>query len=138
MKASYALNSTRLASSQTLDDCEEAFSYPLSATCGFFVRRVISFTDVARKAILIISGMEVAGVARVPFSTTHTTLFLRLERGSFFFALILAYISWLNFVVIFAGEKKWTLTLLFKLYSTQNVCRWLWNKTMMSQGLWVY
>lgn len=48
---------------------------------------------------------EVAGVTRVFFSTTRITLFLRLERVSFFFFLILVDISWLNFVVISAEGK---------------------------------
>ena len=90
---------------QILDDLESAFPFPLSAKRDFFVQGVISFIEVVGETILVASGMEVARVTGVLFSTTRTTLFLRLERGSFFFALILACISWLNFVVISAKEK---------------------------------
>ena len=89
---------------QILDDLESAFPFPLSAKRDFFVQGVISFIEVVGETILVASGM-VARVTGVLFSTTCTTLFLRLERGSFFFALILACISWLNFVVISAKEK---------------------------------
>ena len=47
--------------------------------------RIISSTKVAREAVLVVSMPRVARVARVtevPFSTTHTVLALRLERGS--------------------------------------------------------
>ena len=54
---------------------------------------VIYSTKVIGEAILITSGTEVAGVIETPFSTTCTTLFPRWESGSFFLALILAYIS---------------------------------------------
>ena len=55
------------------------------------------------------SRTKVIGVIEVPFSTTWTTFFPRLERGSFFLAFILAYISWLNLVVISAWKKEDTL-----------------------------
>ena len=51
---------------------------------------------------------EVDGVAVVtgpPFSVTRTFLALRLDKGSFFLALIQAYILWLNLVVIPARGK---------------------------------
>lgn len=51
-------------------------------------------------------GVEAVGVIETPFSTTCTTLFPRWEMGSFFLALILTYISWLNLVVISTEEKK--------------------------------
>ena len=44
-------------------------------------------------------------MAGVLLATTRTTLFLKAKRGSFFFAFILTYISWLKFFVIFAREK---------------------------------
>ena len=52
------------------------------------------------------SGMKVAGVIGVPFSTTRTTFFPNLERGSFFQAFILAYNSWLNLVVISTQQEN--------------------------------
>ena len=105
VKASYALVSARLMSSQMLDKHELAFSLPLSATRYFFEHGVISSTEVAGETVLVVSRTEVTGVTGVPFSTTCTTLFLRLERGSFFLALILVYISWLNFIVNSMKEK---------------------------------
>ena len=93
VKASCALISARPMSSQKLDEHELAFSLPLSATCYFFEHGVIPSTEVAGEAVLVVSRTKVTGVTRVPFSTTRTTLFLRLERGLFFLALILAYIS---------------------------------------------
>lgn len=93
VRASYALIIARLVSSQILDNLKLVFFFPLLAKCGFFVWGVISSVEVVGEAILVASGTEVAGVTGVPFSTTRTTLFPRLERGSFFFTLILAYIS---------------------------------------------
>ena len=92
MKASYALTNARPASSQTLDERELALSFPLLATRYFFWSGVISSTEVAKEAVLVVSIMGVVGVTETPFSTTRTTLFPRLERGSFFLALIFAYI----------------------------------------------
>ena len=43
---------------------------------------------------------KVNRVIKVPFSTTLTTFFPKLERGSFFLARILAYNSSLNLVII--------------------------------------
>ena len=40
------------------------------------------------------------------FSTTCTVLFLRLDRGSFFFNHIFAYLSWLNLVGIPTKRKR--------------------------------
>ena len=83
-----------------LDDRELALSFLLSATCCFFWRRVISSTEVAGEAILVISVSRVARMTETPFSTTRIALAPRLERRLFFLALILVYIPWLNFVVI--------------------------------------
>ena len=66
---------------------------------------VRSSTEVAGEATLITSGTKVVGVAGVLLAITRTTLFLKAKRGSFFFAFILTYISWLKFFVIFAREK---------------------------------
>ena len=96
-------------SAQTLKERESAFSLPLSTTRYFFGRGIISSIEVSRDAVLIASWTEATVVTGVPFSTTCTTLFPRLERGSFFFTLILAYISWLNFVVISAEEKHFVI-----------------------------
>ena len=106
VKASCTLVSTRPVSSQTLDNRESAFFFPLSATRYFFRRGVISSTKVAGDVALVAVGTEATSVMGVSFSMTCTTLFPRLERGSFFLALILAYIPRLNFVVIFAKEKQ--------------------------------
>ena len=91
VKASYTLVRARLASSQTLDEHESAFSLPLFAMCCFFERGVIFSIEVAVDATLVASGMEAMGVMGVPFLTTHTTLFLRFERGSVF-------LSWHTFL----------------------------------------
>ena len=64
-----------------------------------------SSSEVAVKAVLMALGTEVAGVIGVPFSMTCTTFFPRLERGSFYLAFILAYISRLNLVVISTCPK---------------------------------
>ena len=60
-----------------------------------------SSNEVAGKVVLVALGTEVAGVIEVPFLMTCTTFFPRLERGSFYLAFILAYISRLNFFVIY-------------------------------------
>jgi len=58
VKASYALVSARLASSQTLlDERESTFSIPLLAIRCFFRRGMISSTEVAGEAVLVKSGI---------------------------------------------------------------------------------
>ena len=79
-----------------------------------FQRGVIFSTEVAREAVLIVSMPGVAGLTKTPFSTTCIALALRLERGSFFLALIHAYIPWLNFVVILTRGKYLLKTLVKK------------------------
>ena len=111
VKVSCALVSARLALSQTLDDRESAFSFPLSATRCLFGCGVISSTEVTGEAVLVTSRTKVTGVTKVPFSMTGTTLFPRLERCSFFLALILAYISW--FILMFCFYRKITHTYYF-------------------------
>ena len=64
-----------------------------------------SSSEVAGKTVLVALGTKVAGVIGVPFSMTCTTFFPRLERGSFYLAFILAYISRLNLVVISTCPK---------------------------------
>ena len=64
-----------------------------------------SSNEVAGKVVLVALGTEVAGVIGVPFLMTCTTFFPRLERGSFYLAFILAYISRLNLVVISTCPK---------------------------------
>ena len=57
----------------------------------------------SREAVLIVSVPEVDEAALVtgpPFSIIGTVLAPRLDKGSFFLALIRAYILWLNLVVI--------------------------------------
>ena len=49
--------------------------------------------EVMGEAVLVALGMEIVRVTETSFSTTRTTFFPRLERGSFFLAFILAYIS---------------------------------------------
>ena len=106
VKASCALARARPTSSQTLDERESALFFPLSATRYFFRRRVISSVEVARDAVFVVSMSRVVGVTETPFSTTRTVLASRLERGSFFLALIFEYIPWLNFVVIPSKGKN--------------------------------
>ena len=96
VKVSYARANATPASSKILDDRESALSFNLSLVHRFLLRRgIISSTKVAREAVLVVSMPRVAGVAgvtEVPISTTRTILALRLEKGSFFLALIRAYI----------------------------------------------
>lgn len=80
VKASCAFVKARLASSQTLDYLEPTFSLPLSITSCLFGRGVISSTNVVGEATLVVSRTEVMEVTEVPFSTTHTTFFPKLER----------------------------------------------------------
>ena len=96
VKVSYARANATPASSKILDDRESALSFNLSLVHHFLLRRgIISSTKVAREAVLVVSVprvVGVAGVTEVPISTTRTILALRLEKGSFFLALIRAYI----------------------------------------------
>ena len=107
-----ALSSTNPLSSQTLDERESVFSFPLSVIHGLLEVEVrISSTEVAGEVVLTISvpetmGVtEAGGVTKGPFPMMHTVLFPRLDRGSSFFDLILAYMSLLNLVIIFAKGK---------------------------------
>ena len=93
MKASCALVRARPASSQALDERESGFLLVLVCHALFFRQGVISSTEVAGDATLVALDTEATRVMRVPFSTTYTTLFLRFEKGLFFLALILPYIS---------------------------------------------
>ena len=61
---------------------------------------MISSTKVAGEVVLVILVSGVAGLTKTPFYTMRIALAPRLERGSFFLALIRAYIPWLNFVFI--------------------------------------
>ena len=103
--AKWALARARPTSSQTLDIWETTFSFPLVNILYLFGWGVISSIKVIGEAILVASRTKVTRVIGVPFSTTRTTFFPRLERGSFFLAFILAYISWLNLVVISVWPK---------------------------------
>ena len=91
--------------SQTLDERESALSFPLSTTRCFFRRGVISSTEVPGEAVLVILVPGVVGVTETPFSTRRIALAPRLEKDLFFLALILAYIPWLNIIVIPAKGK---------------------------------
>ena len=69
---------------------------------------MISSIKVVGEAVLAVSTLGVAGVAGVTealLSVTVTVLAPRLEKGSFFLALIRVNILWLNFVIILAKEK---------------------------------
>ena len=110
---SYAFSTASSTSSQTLDEQESTFSFPLSVKHGLLETGVvISSTEVAEEAVLIVSvlgtagAMGIVGVTGGPFPITRTVLFQRLDNGSFFLDLILAYISWLNLVVILAKKEK--------------------------------
>ena len=103
--AEWALAKARPTSSQKLDVWENIFFFPLVSVLYLFGGGVSSSREVAGEAVLVALGTEVAGVIGVLFSTTHTTFFPRLERGSFYLAFILAYISRLNLVVISTCPK---------------------------------
>ena len=107
VKASWALVRARPVLSQMLDDQKPTFSLPLSIILCLFGRGVISSTEVVGEVALVASRTEVTRVIGVPFSTTRTTFFPKLKRGSFFLALILAYISWLNLVIISTRKKDY-------------------------------
>ena len=64
-KTSCALVCTRSALSQTLDDREKAFSFPLS-TRAFFLSGVISSTEVAGEAALVGTVTLAVGTAGSP------------------------------------------------------------------------
>ena len=92
-----------LALSQTLEDQESTFFFCLSPVHCLLLQGLISSIEVSREAVLTVSMPGVDGVAivtRSPFSVTHTFLALRLDKSSYFLALIRAYILWLNLVVI--------------------------------------
>ena len=150
VKVSCTCASATSALSQTLDDWESALSFSLSSVrCLLFRRGIISSTEVAGEAVLVISVLGVAGVAEVTealLSITRIVLALRLERGSFFLALIRAYIPWLNFVVIPVRGKhllkkkmkrkgaawtKLTLTFFFlNFYIAQDEGRGIWTEAV--------
>ena len=100
-----ALAKASPTSSQTLDVWENIFFFPLVNVLYLFGGEVSSSNEVAGKVVLVALGMEVAGVIGVPFLMTCTTFFPRLERGSFYLAFILVYISRLNLVVISTCPK---------------------------------
>ena len=106
---SYAFSTTSSTLSQILDEQESTFSFPLSVKHSLLETGVvISSTEVAEEAVLVVSVLGTARATRIvgvmggPFPITCTVLFPRLDNGSFFLDLILAYISWLNLVVILA------------------------------------
>ena len=108
VKTSWALAIATPASSQTLDERESAFSFSFSPVCYLFRWGGISSIEVVGEAILVVSTPGVTGVANVteaPLSVTFTFFAPRLDKGSFFLALIQAYILWLNLVVIPARGK---------------------------------
>ena len=104
----------------------------------------------AREAVLADSTTGVDGVAvvmRIPFSITRTPLVPRLDSGSFFLALIRAYIPWLNLVVIpTKGEhfKKKnmdepTLTLFFfNIQVSYDKSKWFRTKAIEGKSLWIH
>ena len=103
IKVSYTFEKAILALSQTLEDRESAFSFCLSPVRCLLLQGLISSTEVFGEAVLIVSVPGVDGVAVVtgpPFSVTRTFLAPRLDKGSFFLALIRAYVLLLNLVVI--------------------------------------
>ena len=86
---------------------------PLSVKRGLFkIGVVISSTEVAGEVVFVVSiprtaGLTVTvGVTGGPCPITRTIFFSRLDNGSFFLDLILAYISWLNLVIIPKKKKK--------------------------------
>ena len=79
--------------------------FPLVVHTSLLPEGCNSSTDVVGEAILDGSVMKAGEVTESLFFITHTVLFSRLEKGSFFLALIFAYIPWSNFFVISAKEK---------------------------------
>ena len=105
----YARSTTRPLSLHTVDQWESTFSLSLPDTRNLFEERVgISSTEVAGEAVLIVSTVEMMGVADMtgvtegPFPVTRTPFFPMLDKGSSFLDLIFTYMSLLNLVVIFA------------------------------------
>ena len=105
VKVSYALASATPLLSQILDEWELALSFPLSLVRCLFQRGMISSTEVAGEAVLVVLVLGVAGVTEVPLSITRIVLAPRLERGLFFLALIRVYIPWLSFIIILTKGK---------------------------------
>ena len=131
-----------------LEGLESTFSFYLSPTLSLLLRGVSSLTNGVSDAVP--AGTEVGeegSVARIgaPLSVIRTNLVPIADKGSSFLFLILAYISLLNFVVIFARRehlsiiaqvstkrKRATLTnLILTFFSLnidelQHVKRWIW------------
>ena len=91
-----------------LEGLELTFSFYLSPTLNLLLRGVSSSTGGVGDAVL--TGTEVGeegSAARIeaPLSMIRTDLVPIADKGSSFLFLILAYISLLNFVVIFARRE---------------------------------
>ena len=95
-----------------VDERGPAFSFSLFDKCGLLKTGVgSSSTEVEGEAVLVVSALEtkgvieVAGIAEGPFPVIRTVFFPMFDNGSSFFTLILAYMSLLNLVIIFARGK---------------------------------
>ena len=149
--ASWALAKAILASAQTL---APTFSFPLSLVHRYNGWEVISSKEAVGKVTQTSLGVGLnEPFSVVSFWMTRTLLCPILESSLFFFALIWAYISWLNLVIISArrkdkylshkkGEEKRLvnklaldqLTFFFSPYSTKNVVGRLRTQPMTSQS----
>ena len=102
--------STATPSSSKMDELVFSFSLSLADSLGLFDDGVgISSTEVAGEATQAPSTLGIIGVASMadgPFPVTRTTFLPMLAKGSSFLALILAYMSLLNLVVISKKKKK--------------------------------
>ena len=135
------------ASSQMLEGLKSTFSFYLSLTLSLLSQGVSSSIDGVGDAVPTITGVgEEGSTVRIgaPLSAIRTNLVLIADKGSSFLFLIRAYMSLLNFVIIFArrehllifiqvSTKKATLTNLklslfsFNLDKSQHVRRWVWT-----------
>ena len=91
-----------------LEDRESAFFFCLSLVLGFLCRGVSSSTEGVSDAVPTVLGVGVDGRAAsmgAPLSITRMDLALIADKGSSFLLLIRAYMSLLNFVVIFSRGK---------------------------------
>ena len=134
------------------------FSFSLSNKRGLLETGVgSSSTEVEGEAVLVIfapktTGVtEVAGIAEGPFLVIRTAFFPIFDNGLSFLNLILAYMSLLNLVIIFARGKtvkkkkkgsaltSLELTLFpFNIKILQDEGEGLRSKTVKSKGPWVH
>ena len=99
----WALPMAVAASSQTL---ESTLLFTLSLPRAPFGQGVISSMEAVGEAALASEAMGVDAVVSTTSFATLECFWARLDRGSFFLALSLAYNSWLNLVVNSAKDHR--------------------------------